>query len=200
MITRTCQQCGKTYETYPSIKLQFCSSRCANIFKSKKITKPCKQCGEPFTRAPSLSGDYCSKSCARTAANLTNSNPSHTRDISGDRNPMHGRGISGELNPMYGKRGTLSPRWKGGKKTRQDGYVLVVAPPDHPYPSDSSHDSIKYILEHRLVMERHLGRYLLPDEVVHHIDENQSNNAIENLQLFSNSGEHRRIAHGKSHA
>lgn len=197
MITRTCQQCGKQYTTFPSIKLQFCSSECSNLSKCKKITKSCKQCGNSFTKSPSLSGEYCSKSCARTALNLTDSNPAFRRDISGDKNPMYGRGMSGEQNPMYGKRKEKSTRWKGGKKTRKDGYVLVVAPPDHPYPSDSSHGSIKYILEHRLVMEKHLGRYLLPTEVVHHIDENPSNNSIDNLQLFSSSGEHRHIAHGK---
>lgn len=197
MITRTCKQCGIQYQTFPSIKLSYCSAKCNALAKTQKITKACKQCGSSFTRPPSQSGDYCSKSCARTAANLTDKNPAFSRDISGTNNPMYGKGMSGKSNPMYGKRKEKSPRWKGGKKIRSDGYVLVVAPPDHPYPSDSSHGSIKYILEHRLVMEQHLGRYLLPEEVVHHIDENPRNNSIENLQLFANSAEHRHIAHGK---
>lgn len=49
-----------------------------------------------------------------------------------------------------------------------------------------------YVYEHRLVMEKHLGRYLTDDEVVHHIDHDKLNNKISNLQLLSKS-EHRAI-------
>jgi hypothetical protein len=46
------------------------------------------------------------------------------------------------------------------------------------------------VYEHRLVMEKHLGRYLKPEEVVHHIDGNPGNNVLDNLMLFPNDGEH----------
>jgi hypothetical protein len=36
---------------------------------------------------------------------------------------------------------------------------------------------------HRVIMERHLGRRLEPWEIVHHKDENPSNNALDNLEL-----------------
>ena len=38
--------------------------------------------------------------------------------------------------------------------------------------------------EHRLVMERHLGRKLLPNETVHHRDGDKLNNDITNLELW----------------
>ena len=38
---------------------------------------------------------------------------------------------------------------------------------------------------HRLVMMRYLGRKLLSNEWVHHIDGNRKNNTIENLQVVS---------------
>ena len=41
----------------------------------------------------------------------------------------------------------------------------------------------KTIREHRIIMEKHLGRKLEPWEHVHHIDGNKTNNKIENLQL-----------------
>ena len=197
MIIRTCQHCGKTYETYPSIRPRYCSHACASAAKERGQECQCAQCGKTFWRHASRPDrQFCSKSCAATARNLTDANPAFRRDVSGANNPMYGKGMKGEANPMYGKRGDQSPRWKGGRKIRPDGYILALVPDDHPYPSLVRRSGSKYVLEHRLVMERHLGRYLTPDEVVHHKDGNPSNNDIDNLELFSSQAEHIRIAHG----
>ena len=73
--------------------------------------------------------------------------------------------------------------WKGGHYKDRYGYIQVLS---------NSHPSIvgRYIREHRLVMEKHLGRYLTPLEIVHHIDGDKQNNKIENLQLLKNNSEH----------
>lgn len=83
-----------------------------------------------------------------------------------------------------------APHWNGGRKVRKDGYVLVVAPDDHPYPAETKASGLKYILEHRLMFEQVIGRYLKPAEVVHHIDENPSNNTPSNLRLFASQRAH----------
>jgi len=75
--------------------------------------------------------------------------------------------------------------WKGGRIIDKDGYATVYCP-DHPHRRKHT----PYILEHRLVMEKMIGRFLLPEEVVHHRDKNKQNNSPENLQLFSENREH----------
>ena len=86
------------------------------------------------------------------------------------------------------QRGKNNSNFKGRMKIR--GYWRVYMP-NHPYTS-----SQKYVREHRLVMERHLGRILLPTELVHHINGDIEDNRIENLMLFSRS-EHMRYHRNK---
>ncbi len=76
-------------------------------------------------------------------------------------------------------RGDKNPRWKGGRRIGKDGYVVLWLP-DHPYK-----DYHGYVREHRVVMEKSLGRHILPDEVVHHVDGDKQNNELDNLQLMT---------------
>jgi transposase-like protein len=62
------------------------------------------------------------------------------------------------------------------------GYAYVLVAPDDPMISMVGHRS-KYVLEHRLVMARSLGRPLRDDETVHHINGVRDDNCLENLQL-----------------
>jgi hypothetical protein len=112
---------------------------------------------------------------------------------------MYGKGhlIKGKANPMYGKTGSQNPAWKGGRKIRKDGYILAYAP-DHPHAISDGDNDKRYVLEHRLVMEKHLGRHLEPNEVVHHIDGNTSNNEIANLKLYNSQSEHITSGHPSS--
>lgn len=66
--------------------------------------------------------------------------------------------------------------WKGGKHINCGGYAVVYKP-EHPFASG------KYIMEHRLVMEQILGRYLEPFEIIHHKNGIKTDNRPENLQL-----------------
>ena len=49
-----------------------------------------------------------------------------------------------------------------------------------------------FIDEHRLIMEKHLGRKLNKNEIVHHINGDKRDNRIENLQVMTLS-EHSRM-------
>jgi len=78
----------------------------------------------------------------------------------------------------------LRDRPKKERIVKGCGYIGIYCP-NHP-----SADKYGRALEHRVVMEREMGRYLTPEEVVHHINEDKTDNRIENLQLFANTNLH----------
>jgi len=108
----------------------------------------------------------------------------------GKDNPFYGKRHSRESIDKFlrkigdSRRGSGNTNWNGGRIKNDSGYILVYQP-EHPFRSRE-----KYVREHRLVMEKHLGRYLKPEEVVHHINFIRDDNRIENLMLFKNNREH----------
>lgn len=76
-----------------------------------------------------------------------------------------------------GNSGEKNPSWKGGRFKRADGYVLVWNP---ECKNSRSHG---YVLEHRLVMSKILGRPLKKTEIVHHINGKRGDNSPGNLYL-----------------
>ena len=67
------------------------------------------------------------------------------------------------------------PNWKGGRYIDTRGYVHTRIGPG------------KYVREHRLVMESHIGRTLAKGECVHHRNGDKADNRIENLELTTTS-------------
>ncbi len=70
------------------------------------------------------------------------------------------------------------PRSIGDTRVNRDGYVLVYRP-DYPGIVRPY-----YIMEHRLVMERTLGRPLRHFENVHHKNGRRTDNRPENLEVW----------------
>ena len=120
----------------------------------------CKICGKSFY-VKRKTQKYCSKKCF---------------------------GISNASKYWLGKKmpersGKKHHNWKNGKA--KNGAYIIILMPSHPFCN--SHD---YIMEHRLVMEKHLGRYLKPQERIHHINGIKDDNRISNLMLFPNQKAH----------
>jgi hypothetical protein len=72
--------------------------------------------------------------------------------------------------------GNKSPNWKNGI-TYRSGYRFI-SQQNHPFANN-----IGYVREHRLIVEKHLGRFLEPGEIIHHINRNRLDNRLENLKL-----------------
>jgi hypothetical protein len=135
--------------------------------KMKTIKLKCKMCGKGFEKNLSIykadmkkcvgAGKFCSRECFY-------------------RSP--------ERSPNAGNKGEKAFGWKGGR-VYERGYGMILAQ-DHPN-GVAKGSGLKYVREHRLVMEKHLGRYLTDDEVVHHINGNPLDNRVENLVVMSNS-------------
>lgn len=71
------------------------------------------------------------------------------------------------------KPGRSEARGGKGRYINSYGYVQVLVAPR------------KFRAEHRIVMEEKLGRSLLPEETVHHINGKRDDNRPENLELWS---------------
>lgn len=74
----------------------------------------------------------------------------------------------------------------GRGRYTKDGYVRISGPDIEGHPNAGrSSDGRSYIPEHRFVMSEVLGRPLLGDETVHHINGQRDDNRPENLELWS---------------
>ena len=76
--------------------------------------------------------------------------------------------------------------WKGRRSKTSEGYTKVLLPPEDFFYLMAT--GTGHILEHRLVLARHLGRCLQPWEIVHHINGVKDDNRLENLELTTRGG------------
>lgn len=172
---KICIACGKEFEIErwrlkDKSRGKYCSVKCSSTrtgefsknWKGGKQTIKCIGCGKPFKEWSHVGQRFCSHRCF-----LDNDN------------------VGQRLAHLASQRvGEKHPNWKGGRRVVGGGYILVKS---NQTPSVRRNG---YILEHRLVMENKTGKYLNPNEIVHHIDGNVQNNSVENLLLLEDQSEH----------
>jgi len=94
--------------------------------------------------------------------------------------------------------GPNNPAWKGGvtyfrKHGNYKPIKYVRCPPE--FLPMARKDG--YVMEHRLIVARIMGRPLTRTEVVHHVDHDPQNNDPSNLELWPDNRSHKLAEHGK---
>lgn len=167
---KVCEVCDQPFVARKGSE-RACSRKCGVKLghRSREITpkKPCATCGDPVSRTHQY---YCSRKCAaqrkrRYCAVEDCGRPSESRTL--------------------GMCGTHARRWMkdhplgGVRKAQAEGEHRVTA---NGYVNIKV-DGIRHA-EHRLVMERAIGRRLESWENVHHKNGIKSDNRLENLELW----------------
>ncbi len=212
-IAKTCENCGQPFSVKPSHAAQrFCELSCKTAHEyvhgrpaaqAVPIAFTCEQCGGQFSMKPAYLAQYrkmygkdpkyCSTKCSGLAKRLTDEQWQVTCIQCGNPMPIQRR-PGGTVNRQKRLCSTecrsafRRERWQAAHANAQPtrrivrhGYIRLIVPGTNGNPS-------RDVLEHRYVMEQHIGRPLLPEETVHHKRQwDKTNNSLDNLELWSSN-------------
>lgn len=187
IIKKICLNCGKEFEIphWRENTAKYCSPKCRDESRKKEPNCICEICGKEFHLKPSQLKKYnhhcCSTECLNKLKSIL-----YTR----------------EGNHQYGLKGELNSSFKGNEILKNNNGLIEIRvyDPSHPYCDKNGR-----VLKHRLIVEKNYkifdkkyfetinGRVVLKrSSHVHHLNEDHSDNRIDNLIPVTRS-EHRII-------
>ena len=177
-----CRVCNKIIKVKPSLinRKKYCSKKCLYIGRPKRILKTidcsCKECGKYFKGIPSEIARgrslFCSKKCYSEWRAKQRVVICAQCGLDFLRNNSIQQFCSINCWLTY----LREYKWKNsiGKKYKsKDGYIGIRTKDN------------KIVQEHRLIMEKILGRHLDKKELVHHINGVRNDNRPENLCIVN---------------
>lgn len=198
-LNKSCRKCGKTYIRPKGLSdkqwksRRFCSRRCAalgevshelvcEMYKSGLSSRDvAKAVGISFVHAARIVKKAGLTRDASTRVKMGLSKPEVREKMSiAARRPCP-ESVKEKLRLKVGPK---SPFWKGGLTMSAGGYLVFTK-------SKGNGENAGRAL-HSVIAEESAGRKVMPNEHVHHIDENKLNNHPDNLQIMTAS-EHARL-------
>jgi HNH endonuclease len=146
---------------------------CTNEGCDREVTQKtlllCKRCYQQWRIHENVNGRRCSVDGCNNPHNSNGYCTAHNHRLRRYGDPLagEGRGVKGK------RRGILKLT---GEHITSGGYKKIRV--------EDGDKKVRWVLEHRYIMEQILGRPLRSDENVHHKDGNKLNNDIENLELW----------------
>jgi len=180
---KECFKCKKTYTSKYSFA-QYCSHKCfLSTLKGRKLSKEWK---EKIGKANKISVKK-SWENKEYRKRMSEAHKGHKPSLE-TRKRMS---LAQIQRVKKGENcGSNHYNWKGGRHKRA-GYIYIYQP-HHPQNNSG------YVLEHRLIMEKIVNRFLSISEIVHHKNGIRDDNRIENLQLLPNKSYHAKCHHNGS--
>ena len=147
------------------------------------IKHKCKYCKKIFFRKKNKTKKhlFCSAKCMGKSKKrtITLSCLSCQKEIKRQPSHVHTKNFCSKECRGQWHCGEKANRWKGGLTKLNGGYLFKLVGIN------------KYYAVHRLVMEKYLGRRLKITEIIHHKNEDITDNRIENLEIMTRA-EHAR--------